>query len=65
MRFLLLALALSGCGMEIEKGGYYVRSISVDAAPGLISATITFDNKYLPEQGGGCFEVCAVASVEQ
>lgn len=60
---LALALALSGCGFEIEKRGYVVRSVSVDAAPGLISATVTFDNVILPESGG-CLEICAVGAVE-
>ena len=58
-----LALALSGCGFEIERRGYVVRSVSVDAAPGMISATVTFDNVLLPETGG-CLEICAVGAVE-
>ena len=57
----LLILTLSGCGMEIEKRGYVVRSISLDAAPMMISGTVTFDNVYLPENSSGTcigIEVC-------
>ena len=60
MRPIILALALSGCGFEVEKRGNVVRSVSVVAAPGAISATVYFDNVYLPERGGGCVEVCAI-----
>lgn len=56
----LLILALSGCGFEVEKRGYVIRSVSVDAAPGMISGTVVFDNIYLPEAGSTCIgvEVC-------
>jgi hypothetical protein len=56
----LLILALSGCGFEVEKRGYVIRSVSVDAAPGMISATLTLDNRYWPEAGNSCIgvEVC-------
>ena len=57
----ILALSLSECGMEIEKRGYVVRSISLDAAPMMISGTVTFDNVYLPENSSGTcigIEVC-------
>lgn len=58
---LTLALALSGCGFEVEKRGYVIRSVSVDAAPGMISGTVVFDNVLLPVNSGGtCIgvEVC-------
>ena len=63
----LLILALSGCGFEVEKRGYVVRSISVDAAPGMISGTVVFDNVLLPVNSGGtCIgvEVCNDGAIE-
>jgi hypothetical protein len=56
---LTLALALSGCGFEVEKRGYVIRSVSVDAAPGMISGTVVFDNYLLPESSG-CLDVCVI-----
>lgn len=63
---LTLALALSGCGFEVEKRGYVIRSVSVDAAPGMISATLTLDNRYWPEAGNTCIgvEVCNDGAIE-
>lgn len=63
---LCLALTLSGCGFEIEKRGYVVRSVSLDAAPGMISATLTLDNRYFPEAGNTCIgvEVCNDGAIE-
>ena len=63
---LALALILSGCGFEVEKRGYIVRSISLDAAPGMISATLTLDNRYFPEAGNTCIgvEVCNDGAIE-
>ena len=55
MRALLAAIVLSGCVSD----GYVVRSVGVDASPGSVGFTITFDNLYLPETGG-CIEFCAV-----
>lgn len=66
----LLILALSGCGelmpIEIERNGYVIRQISVDAAPGMISATLTLDNRYWPEAGNTCIgvEVCNDGAIE-
>ena len=62
----LLILALSGCGFEVEKRGYVIRSVSVDAAPGMISATLTLDNRYWPEAGNTCIgvEVCNDGAIE-
>lgn len=61
---LALILALSGCGFEIEKRGYVVRQVSVDAAPGMISATLVLDNKYYPESGASCIGIEVCNSVE-
>lgn len=61
-RAMLLALALSGC-IEVERKGYILRSMSVDAAPRSVGLTWTFDNVALPVQGGGTcigIEVCTV-----
>jgi hypothetical protein len=64
-RAMLLALALSGC-IEVERKGYILRSMSVDAAPRSIGMTWTFDNYTLPEQGGTCIgiEVCTDGAIE-
>ncbi len=61
MRVLILALALSGC-IEVERKGYVLRSMSVNAAPRSVGLTWTFDNVYLPQTGGDCIgiEVCTV-----
>ena len=65
MRVLVLALALSGC-IEVERKGYILRSVSVNAAPRSVGLTWTFDNLRLPQQGGDCIgiEVCTVETVE-
>lgn len=56
---LLIALTLSGC-IEVERKGYVLRSVSVNAAPRSIGMTWTFDNYGLPQNDGGCLQVCAV-----
>jgi hypothetical protein len=58
MRWLTLALALSGC-IEVERKGYVLRSMSVNAAPRSVGLTWTFDSKVLP-QSYGCVDVCTV-----
>jgi hypothetical protein len=61
MRLLAIALLLSGC-IEIERKGYVLRSMSVNAAPRSVGLTWTFDNVNLPETGGDCIgiDVCTV-----
>lgn len=61
MRVLALALALSG-SIEVERKGYVLRSMSVNAAPRSVGLTWTFDNIHLPQTVGGCIgiEVCTV-----
>lgn len=61
MRALVLALALSGC-IEVERKGYVLRSMSVNAAPRQIGLTWTFDSLALPKTGGDCIgiEVCTI-----
>lgn len=61
MRVLILTLALSGC-IEIERKGYVLRSMSVNAAPRSVGVTWTFDSLVLPSTGGNCIgiEVCTI-----
>ena len=61
MRVLALALALSGC-IEVERKGYVLRSMSINAAPRSVGLTWTFDSTVLPQAGGDCIgiEVCTV-----
>ncbi|NMD21427.1 MAG: hypothetical protein GYA76_14425 [Verrucomicrobia bacterium] len=51
---LLVPLLLCGCISD----GYVMRSVGVNAAPGSVGVTLTFDNIYLPQTGGTCVEVC-------
>lgn len=53
---LLLPLILSACVGD----GYVLRSASVNAGPGTVGFTMTFDNVYLPVQGDTCTGVCDV-----
>ena len=51
---LLGPLLLCGCISD----GYVMRSVGVNAAPGSVGVTLTFDNIYLPQTGSTCVEVC-------
>lgn len=44
----------------VTSDGYVLRSASVDAEPGRVGFTVTFDNIHLPEMGGNCLEICVV-----
>lgn len=61
MKYLVVALILSGC-IQVEKRGYVLRSMSVNAAPKSVGLTWTFDNVYLPQTSGDCIgiDVCTV-----
>jgi hypothetical protein len=52
--FILAPLLLCACVPD----GYVLRSAAVNAAPGSVGVTLTFDNIYLPQTGGTCVEVC-------
>jgi hypothetical protein len=56
MRWFPIILALSGC-IEVERKGYILRSVSVNAAPRSVGLTWTFDNYTLPQSGGSCVGV--------
>jgi hypothetical protein len=56
MRAVILAIALSGC-IEVERKGYVLRSMSLNAAPRSVGLTWTFDNYTLPQSGGSCVGV--------
>jgi hypothetical protein len=67
MRWILLAVCLSGCGAKLPpvqerkpvfvESGYVLRSFSVDVAPRSIGATWTFDSTILPSSGVQCVGV--------